>query len=729
MVPRSCLLIALVLCLALPALAAQGDNSVGMNIHVGRQGFIDACADLGVGWVRMDANWFQLEPSRDVYDYALMDIWVDRAHQAGLKVYLTLAYTPAWEDRHGDTDGLSHNDPPNDSVEFVHDTVAYYRAQGVTHFGIWNESNLQGFFEGSVQEYVNTILLPGAAAVDTGCQAASYNDCLVLGPDLANVGDADIYLEDTLALAKQGNGGQIPFDIIAHHTYQDFAETGWTIFSGDSFINVLDDQRCPFFCRKDLRQILDAAGWTGEVWITETGYRAQPPGDATEEDLQAVYVTRVLEEQLLRAWYTNTFFYEIFDCKPDQPECGIDGYGLMRATAGTPGSRNYPADYRRKPAFWALQQFIIDHPEIIGTEPPKQCGDGQDNDGDGLVDGADRGCADAFDDDESDDPPRERIEVYRTPGMQIDGDLADLGPDGWLDLGPASWHGTEALGVGDLDVRLAARWSDSGLALAIEVTDDVHDNDRPAPELWLADSLQIAFDMGQSGGEAYDNIDDHEINAALVAGQVSTYRFHGPAGASDQFQVAIARTGQTTAYEVLLDAADLPGLDLTVGAQIGFSFLVNDADGIDRVGWKEWTPGVGMQKAPAYFGELTLLAEQSGPGQVDGGTDGSDGEQDAGPDASSDGDSDPGTDTDPIDGGSDAGQDAGGDEAPADMDQDGGMDPDTDMPDAGTADEDEDGGCTCSVSDGRQSSAGLLLLLLLGWVGVWRARQTNQPTS
>jgi hypothetical protein len=401
-----------------PALGAVGDNSVGMNIHVGHQGFIDACADLGVRWVRMDGNWFWLEQSRDSYHFTELDTWVDRAQAAGLQVYLTLAYTPAWEARHGDTDGEFHNDVPDTATEwaqFVRDTTAHYRARGVTHFGIWNEPNLKPFFEGSVDEYVNIILLPGAAAVRAGCQDAGFSDCKVLGPDLANVGDSDDYLEAILS--------RIPistFDIIAHHTYQGFVETGWNVFAGDSFMQVLDQQRCPFFCRRDLRQLLDAAGWTGEVWITETGYRAAPAGDAGEEDLQAIYVTRVLEEQLLRAWYTNTFFYEIHDCGPDQPTCTIDGYGLMRAVSGSPGTRSYPDDYRRKPAFWALQQFISDHPEITGAQPPAACGDGLDNDADGLIDGADRGCTDAFDDDESDDPPRPGLAVFQTaPGTYL----------------------------------------------------------------------------------------------------------------------------------------------------------------------------------------------------------------------------------------------------------------------------------------------------------------------
>mgnify|MGYP000361477655 CR=1 FL=1 len=40
-------------------------------------------------------------------------------------------------------------------------------------------------------------------------------------------------------------------------------------------------------------------GWAGPVWMTETGYRAHPAGDAHEENQQAIHVRRVLEEQLV----------------------------------------------------------------------------------------------------------------------------------------------------------------------------------------------------------------------------------------------------------------------------------------------------------------------------------------------------------------------------------------------------------------------------------------------
>ncbi|MDY0001880.1 MAG: sugar-binding protein [Polyangia bacterium] len=636
---RKCVAVGLLVALgglwgAGPARAAIGDNSVGMNVHDGRGAFIDAAVDLGVGWVRMDANWWVLETSQGSYNWTSLDSAVNDAVAQGLEVYLTLAYTPSWLARHGDSDGWHGNDVPDnaqDWYDFVFDAVTHYHALGVTHFGIWNEPNLTGFFEGTVNEYVNVILVPGANAVRAACST-----CFVLGPDLAHVGAVDEYLEDVMQLAPAGT-----FDIIAHHIYQGFEETGVQVWDGDRFFNALDQQRFTF-TRRSIRQILDAAGWAGEVWITETGYRADPPGDVAEEDLQAIYVTRVLEEQLSRAWYTNTFFYEILDCKPDQPDCTIDGFGLMRAVSGSPGSRVFPTDFRLKPAYDALKQFIADHPEITGAEPPPACGDGVDNDGDGALDLADRGCEDAFDDDESDDPPRERLESVPAQGLTLDGSLSDWGLQGWVTVPSSRWQGTEALGAGDLSVRVASRWEAGALWLAVEVTDDVQDNGHQDSELWMGDSLQIAFDVGKSLGFAYDDLDDHELNLALVGGQTRTYRFHGPTGASDAVEAVIQRAGSITSYEIRLPSAVVPGVTYSSGATVGFSFLVNDADGGDRVGWLEWTPGIGMQKAPYYYGEIALVEEVTPP--ADGGVPWPDAGLDGGPDGGPGADGTPGVD-------------------------------------------------------------------------------------
>jgi hypothetical protein len=584
--------------------AALGDNSVGMNIHVGYSSFVDASADLGVKWVRLDGNWRDMEPSQGSYRW-FQDDSVTRANAKGLKVFMTLAYTPSWVARHGDTDGEHGNDVPNTSTEwtsFVTKAVQHYRPMGVTHFGLWNEPNLRGFFEGSANEYVDIIAIPGAAAIRAACA-----DCKVLGPDLANVGEADVFLEAVMSRAPLAT-----WDIVTHHIYQTFREMGTDIWDGDSFINALEDQRF-FFTRRSLRQVLDGAGWTGEVWITETGYEAEPAGDAGEESRQEQYVRLVLEAQLGRAWWTNTFFYEIADCGPSQPGCPIDGFGLMRANSGGADSGlSYPGNYRRKPAFTAIKQFIQAHPEITGTGPAPQCGDGVDNDQDGLTDGADPGCHDAVDDNESDDPPRPTLDTYRAAGITVDGNTDDFGPEGAVTLDPSDWRGTEPLGNGDLAVTARARWSPEALYLAFDVTDDVHDNTHPNDQLWMGDSVQVGLDPGRSGGTGYDRVDDQEINFALVASQPRAFRFHGPAGATTSYTVAIRRTANATHYEIALPPATVPGLTLAAGTQAGFSFLVNDADGNGRVGWLEFTPGIGTSKVPGQFGRLSLLAQTAG---------------------------------------------------------------------------------------------------------------------
>ena len=581
--------------------AEVGDNSVGMNTHHPTQAMIDSCVDLGVKWIRVDGNWFNLEPSNNDYNFGFMDQIVERANTAGLQVYITLAYTPEWVPRHGDSDGQYHNDAPNNSehwTDFIRAVVPHYRAMGVTHFGLWNEPNLDGFWEGSLQEYVDIIALPGAATIREICE-----DCMVLGPDLAPIRDPDDALEYILSRTLT------TWDILTHHIYKGFHETDQEIWE-DTFINQLDQGLIPFISTRGLTEIFETVGWSGEVWITETGHHCEPAENPEQEEMQATYVTRVLEEQLARDWYTNTFFYEITDCGPDQPECTIDGFGLMRATSGNPGSRQFPNDFRLKPAFIALRNFIDDHPEITGSGPSPACSDGIDNDQDGNTDLADRGCSDPFDDDESDDPQRDIFEAYYHDDITIDGDAADFGEPGWLILGTESWTGTEPLGSGDLEVRAAARWSEQGLSLAFFVTDDLHDNTHSIADLWMGDSVQIALDIRQNGGQEYDDSDDHEINIAWANNQTQVYRFHGPSNASNEIDAAIMLNGDQITYEIFLAHSAIPSATMQTNTTLGFSFLVNDADGSGRTGWIEWTPGIGSGKIPELFGEILFKEEE-----------------------------------------------------------------------------------------------------------------------
>ncbi len=606
--------LALALTLALAAPAASAQDHVGINTHVPGADLLDLCADAGVSWVRMDGDWLSLNPARDRYEWGALDASVNAARTRGLSVYLTLAYTPAWVPRvaRSRADAYPGNDEPASAAEwaaFVTEAVRHYRALGVTHFGIWNEPNLGGFWEeaAGLDPYVTKILVPGAAAVRAACA-----DCRVLGPDLAHVGDYHVFLDGVLQRAPRA------FDILAHHTYAGWPETGTTILSGDNFLQAIETRRFPF-TRPALREVLDARGWTGDVWITETGYRATPVGDSAAEGRQATYVRRALEEQLARRWWTHTFFYEVTDCGVDQPTCDIDGFGVSRPLRSiTAGPRRYPADYRVKPAFTALRDFIRAHPEVVSRAAPAQCANGLDDDRDGRVDGDDRGCANGTDANEADDPPRARVDAFAVAAgaVRVDGALDEWSDAGWVTLGRAQWVGGVPLLVSsDIGVRLAVRWAPGTLYLAAEVADDRQVNERPDDSLWAGDSLQVGFDVARNYGGRYDATDDHELTFALARGAPRSYRFQGPAGAAPPTAVAVRRDGNVTRYEVALAAASLTPAVIARGTVLGWSFLVNDNDGVEtpegngREGWVEWTPGIGLRKDPYRFGELHLVGD------------------------------------------------------------------------------------------------------------------------
>ncbi len=342
-----------------PARAAMGENAVGMNAHIPTPAAVDLAADLGVGWLRMDNNWLHhADPcSNDVGFLSSLDTAVREAVAQGLQVYMTLAYTPPCASL-GGHDERGFNDVPVASIfaNFVRQAVAHYRGMGVRHFGLWNEPNGSGFFEGSADQYVNHVLIHGFLAVDRGCRQAGYHDCLVLGPELAHQGDYDVFLEHVL---KRLQAAGLMFDILTHHSYQ---AVSTSIYERDSFVNAVDDRRFSF-TRRSFIDVLRDMGLAHngqsdlEVWITETGHFVNPPRDPDGMRAQANHFMEVLNVQLARPWYTKTFFYELVDLGR-----ASDGHGIA--------AFNDDGTTFLKDAYLTLQHRLLTDSRLSGPAPP-----------------------------------------------------------------------------------------------------------------------------------------------------------------------------------------------------------------------------------------------------------------------------------------------------------------------------------------------------------------------
>jgi hypothetical protein len=65
-----------------PAYGADPALPYGINAHLASGVLLDRVAAAGIAWVRVDFNWFMMEPARGVYDWATTDAVVARRGRA-----------------------------------------------------------------------------------------------------------------------------------------------------------------------------------------------------------------------------------------------------------------------------------------------------------------------------------------------------------------------------------------------------------------------------------------------------------------------------------------------------------------------------------------------------------------------------------------------------------------------------------------------------------------------
>jgi len=194
--------------------------------------------------------------------------------------------------------------------------------------------------------------------------------------------------------------------------------------------------------------------------------------------------------------------------------------------------------------------------------------------------------------------------------LKVDEELAEWTDAGYLidqkaDVLPpdpnVGWSGPADL---SLKVHLAA--SAAGLGLAVVVTDDAHHVGASDPSrFWQSDSIQVAIDPLNDGGEAFDPA-DREIGLVLGADGPHLIRSHPAPARELKIPVAIVRTGTTTVYEALVP---WPAINVPVpeaGRVLAINVVANDDDGQGRAYWMGLTPGVAEAKTPVVYREFVV---------------------------------------------------------------------------------------------------------------------------
>jgi MYXO-CTERM domain-containing protein len=345
---------------ALLALAAPAHATHELGVEIQRSSTLGptVAADLHLRWVRIDLDWDLAEPTSGSVDFAAVDAAVNAARAKSLAVVLVVSHTPTWASAQDLETSTHRNDVPTlgSYSAFMTSAVMHFRDR-VTTYELWDEPNLLGSFEGMPQQYVDSVLVPGADAVHAACPT-----CSVLNGGLSSAASSswDVWLDTILTQA------QSKLDGVAGHIFAGFpADDPKFGTTEDSFLNVLDVRR-PTGPRS-FKDVLDENACTKPFWITATGMEANTT-DAAALTRQRAYVRHVLEQVQLRPWWTRTLFYDAVDAP------GGTHFGLT-VDAG--------ASYTKKPAFdlLALAATAV----LFGGTAPA-CSNGLDDDQDGQID-------------------------------------------------------------------------------------------------------------------------------------------------------------------------------------------------------------------------------------------------------------------------------------------------------------------------------------------------------
>jgi hypothetical protein len=294
----------------------------GINVHLAQDTVLAKVKAAGIAWIRIDVNWNVIEASKGNPIYTDVDRVVDYAAANGLSVLASIGGTPQWANGKKTNWWTYPATKAADWKNFVARTVARYKNR-VKYWSIWNEPNIDAFFDESLgkDKFVQQILLPAAQTI-RGADPAAF----IVGPDLSHKTEAgtEWYFWLKYILDNAGNY----FDVISHHIYEDLGVYYLyeLLEQGDQLIPAVKTT------------IQESGQGDKPFWITEVGWN-------TSKYAEAVQASRYLDMLYFRArknYPQKVFFYEIID----DPKSSTGPFGILRS------------NLQAKPAYTIYKNYI-----------------------------------------------------------------------------------------------------------------------------------------------------------------------------------------------------------------------------------------------------------------------------------------------------------------------------------------------------------------------------------
>ena len=280
-----------------------------------QQATLAKMSGIGLRWVRIEANWGVIQASGpSSFDWSALDQTVAAIDAAGMSADMVIDYAPSWARIASAVDN-DYAQPASATAyaTFAGQVAARYASQGVATYEIWNEPNLQAFWEPAPDPAFYTSMLKDAYAAIKASDPSST----VLSGGLAPAASDGVNINAIDFLTSMyTDGASGSFDDLGYHAYSypalpDTYETwsGWSQM----------DQTSP-----SLRSVMTANGdGAKKIWITEAGAPSAGP-DGVGTTAQADEVTQAIADAKASPWIGSLIFYTYEDAAS-----GPDYFGLI----------------------------------------------------------------------------------------------------------------------------------------------------------------------------------------------------------------------------------------------------------------------------------------------------------------------------------------------------------------------------------------------------------------
>ncbi|HUC01835.1 MAG TPA: peptidoglycan-binding protein [Candidatus Paceibacterota bacterium] len=316
-----------------------GDSLLGLS-PAALNNELDGMASLGVGWVRFDMEWDDVQhDNSSTFNWTDIDPVVAALNAHHIKILAILDYTPVWAESSTCAQGSNFCAPSDPALfaTFAQAAVQRYAPQGVSDWEIWNEPNNAAFWGPRTNCNAYTALLKDAYTVIKSVQPSSTVITGGLSP--AATDGTNMSPPDFLSCIYAAGGGGY-FDAVGDHPYT------FPQMPSDDNGGAWDQMSAT---TPNLRSIMTANGDAGkQIWVTEFGVPTDGP-DAhwyVSEAQQAQMVTDAFMTYSAYPW-GGPFFWYTYKDGGTSTDTNENFFGLLRADGST------------KPAYQTLQNLLL----------------------------------------------------------------------------------------------------------------------------------------------------------------------------------------------------------------------------------------------------------------------------------------------------------------------------------------------------------------------------------